>query len=153
SWDTMAGPILPDGVPRGALTAKANGSYVKVLPSASVRFALTRDTNLRLVYGRGLSRPDPQDIAQALTVDNTVSPGLVQLGNPNLKAETADNVDVLVEHYLNPFGAIQVGFFYKNLQDPIVTQMRLIDNFQPAPSEPSGAYRVTQSINTGSAWV
>src|SRR5256885_1274313 len=48
--------------------SKANGSNVKVLPSASLRYALTNNTNLRLVYGRGLSRPDPQDIAQAESV-------------------------------------------------------------------------------------
>src|SRR2546430_12673350 len=29
---------------------KLNGSYVKVLPSASLRFALKHDTNLRVVY-------------------------------------------------------------------------------------------------------
>src|SRR5262249_11135954 len=39
-----------------------SGSYVKVLPSVSLRYAFAGDTNLRLVYGRGLSRPDPQDI-------------------------------------------------------------------------------------------
>src|SRR5207249_12191884 len=50
-------------------TSKSNGSYVKVLPSASLRFALGKDTNLRTAYGRGLSRPNPQDIAQALSLD------------------------------------------------------------------------------------
>ena len=147
SWDTGAGPILPDGVPRGALTAKANGSYLKVLPSASVRFALTNTTNLRLAYGRGLSRPDPQHIAQAFTTDTTVNPHLASLGNANLKPELADNFDVLLEHYLNPFGAIQAGFFYKNLHDPIVTT-----EFTPT-SGPFAGYRVTQPINAGSAWV
>jgi len=134
---------------------KASGSYLKVLPSASLRFALDNNTNLRLIYGRGLSRPDPQDIAQAVSwslgggsTNNTAS-----LGNPNLKAETADNFDVLLEHYLNPFGAIQGGFFYKNLTDPIVTQTTVMSNFQPAPTAPVGTYRVSQPINAGSAWV
>ena len=58
---------------------KLNGSYVKVLPSASLRFALKKDTNLRLVYSRGFSRPNPQDIAQAVSVDNTANPILVGL--------------------------------------------------------------------------
>jgi len=68
--------------------SKANGSYLKVLPSASLRYALTNNTNLRLVYGRGLSRPDPQDIAQAESVTIGGSQNAVSLGNPNLKAET-----------------------------------------------------------------
>jgi TonB-dependent receptor len=139
------------------LTDVAKGSYVKVLPSASLRVALTNNTNLRLVYGRGLSRPDPQDIAQAVTFTTTGSPGSLKntatLGNPNLQAETADNFDVLVEHYLNPFGMISGGFFYKRLMDPIVTNTFVLDNFQPSPVAPVGTYTVTQPVNAGSAWI
>src|SRR5882672_11657183 len=72
---------------------------------------------------RGLSRPDPQDIAQSVTFTTNSSPGsqknTATLGNPGLKAETADNFDVLVERYLNPFGMISAGYFYKRLTDPI----------------------------------
>ena len=134
-----------------------NGSYVKTLPSASLRYALTPNTYLRFVYGRGLSRPDPQDIAQALTYTTSGSPGnlknLLTLGNPNLKAETADNFDVLAEHYLNSFGMISGGFFYKRLTEPIVTQTFVLQNFQPAPNIPPGNYTATQPINAGSAWI
>jgi TonB-dependent receptor len=132
---------------------KANGSYVKVLPSASLRYALTNNTNLRLVYGRGLSRPDPQDIAQAVSFSVGGAQNTASLGNPKLKAETADNFDVLVQHYLSPFGGIEAGFFYKRLYDPIVSQTTIIDNFQPTPTAPVGTYRVSQPINAGSAWV
>jgi len=139
------------------LTDQANGSYLKVLPSASLRVVLANNTNLRLVYGRGLSRPDPQDIAQAVTFTTTGSPGSLKntatLGNPNLKAETADNFDVLVEHYLSPFGMISGGFFYKRLTDPIVTNTFVLDNFQPSPVAPVGTYTVTQPVNAGSAWI
>jgi len=134
-----------------------SGSYVKILPSVSLRYAFTGNTNLRLVYGRGLSRPDPQDIAQAATFTTVGSPGnqknLVSLGNPNLRAETADNFDVLLEHYLNPFGMITAGYFYKRLTDPIVTQTSILQNFQPSPTAPRGTYTATQPINAGSAWI
>ena len=135
-----------------------SGSYVKVLPSVSLRYAFTSNTNLRLAYGRGLSRPDPQDIAQAATFTTAGSPGnlknLVTLGNPNLRAETADNFDVLIEHYLNPFGMVSAGYFYKRLSDPIVTQTFFsAPNFQPTPNAPTGTYTVTQPINAGSAWI
>ena len=96
---------------------RRSGSYVNVLPSASLRFALTNNTNLRLVYSRGLARPNPQDMAQAGTADDTANPVIVSLGNPNLKAERADNVDILIEHSINPFGLIEAGYFYKNLTD------------------------------------
>jgi TonB-dependent receptor len=136
------------------LTDEAKGSYLKVLPSASLRVALTNNTNLRLVYGRGLSRPDPQDIAQAVTFTTGGNPNTATLGNPNLKAETADNFDVLVEHYLNPFGMISGGFFYKRLTDPIVTRTFDLDNFRPSPIvQQPGSYKVTQPVNAGSAWI
>lgn len=135
------------------LTDVAKGSYLKVLPSASLRVALTSNTNLRLVYGRGLSRPDPQDLAQAVTFTTGGNPNTATLGNPNLKAETADNFDVLVEHYLNPFGMISGGFFYKRLTDPIVTRTFTLDNFKPSPIEPPGSFKVTQPVNAGSAWI
>jgi TonB-dependent receptor len=133
------GPTLP----------KLNGSYVKILPSASLRFALKHDTNLRLVYSRGFSRPDPQEIAQAVNKDTSVTPNVISLGNPNLKPETADNVDVLFEHYLNPFGVITAGYFYKNLVDPIVTHQCN----PPATCQPFPGAIVTQPINAGSAWI
>ena len=145
--DTVTGVISSAGF---------NGSYLKILPSASMRYALTNNTNLRLAYGRGLSRPDPQDIAQAETFSHG-APGLanntVSLGNPNLKAETADNFDVLIEHYLNPFGMISAGYFYKYLTDPIVTNSFVLTNFSPAPGVPPGSFRATQPLNAGNAWI
>ena len=146
--DTAAPDVDPNGQFLGTIS-KSSGSYVKVLPSASLRFALTNDTNLRLVYSRGLSRPNPQDIAQAVRKDTSVTPNVVSLGNPNLKPESADNVDVLFEHYLNPFGVITAGYFYKNLIDPIVTRQCN----PPATCQPFPGAIVMQPVNAGSAWI
>jgi len=135
--------------------SKNNGSYVKVLPSAALRFALGNNTNLRLVYGRGISRPDPQDIAQSVSVDNSANPILVSLGNPNLRAETADNADVLLEHYINPFGIVTAGYFYKNLTEPIVSHEFVVTSgsFGAATCTTTVTCRVTQPFNAGSAWI
>src|ERR1700674_6091568 len=48
---------------------------------------------------------------------------------------------------------ITAGFFYKNLTDPIVTKSFVLQNFQPAPTAPTGTYTVTQPINAGRAWI
>ena len=132
------------------------GSYVKVLPSASVRFDLGNDTDIRVVYSRALSRPDPQDIAQALTVTLHQTPDSASFGNPNLKPESANNYDLLFEHYLKPFGMIQAGFFYKQLYDPIVTQSELRQNYTPVPGNPLypvQEWMVSQPVNAGSGWL
>jgi len=136
--------------------ALSSGSYLKVLPSASLRFKLDNDTDLRVVYSRGLGRPNPTDIAQSVSFVNPSgsTPGTISLSNPNLKAETADNIDLLFERTLKPFGMISAGVFYKNLTDPIVSQS-FRENFPnaPAPSAQPGPYIVSQSINAGSATV
>jgi outer membrane receptor protein involved in Fe transport len=132
----------------GLINFTGSGDYLDVLPSASLRFAATQDSGIRFVYSRALSRPNPQDIAQAVgPIDDTQNPPTVSLGNPNLKAEHADNIDVLYEHYLKPLGLIQAGFFYKNLQDPIVaTEAR------PTTGTYAG-FLVSQPGNAGSAWL
>jgi len=134
---------------------KFSGSYVTYLPSASLKYAVGSNNYLRFVYARGLSRPDPADIAQALDWSisaNGANRYAVSLGNPNLKAETGDDVDVLFDHYLNSVGVVSLGYFYKYLAKPIITSTFILDNYQP-PGGPLGNYLATQPINAGSAWI
>src|SRR5207244_9646409 len=87
--------------------------------------------------------------------DNSANPVLVSLGNPNLKPEAADNVDVLIEHYINPFGMITAGYFYKNLTDPIVSHEFMVNtgSFGSATCTQTIPCRVTQPLNAGSACI
>jgi TonB-dependent receptor len=135
-----------------------SGSYYTLLPSASVRFNAGADSYVRLIYARGLSRPDPQDIAQPLSWSvacNGSHPFCVTFGNANLKAETGDDVDVLYDHYFKQFGMISAGYFYKKLHDPIVYTNTALDNYLPpgAPASDRGNYLATQPVNAGSAWL
>jgi TonB-dependent receptor len=124
----------------------AGGSYTDVLPSASLKIAATANTAVRIAYSRALSRPDPQNIAQAVgPVNTTQNPPTVSLGNPALKPEHAHNFDILLEQYLSPLGLIQAGYFYKALSDPIIaTQTR-------PTTGPFAGYLVSQPGNAGSA--
>ena len=134
---------------------KFSGSYYTLLPSASLRYAVGSNTYLRFVYARGLSRPDEQDLAQALSwtdAGNGANRYSVSFGNANLKAETGDDIDVLFEHYLNPFGLISAGYFYKYLSNPIVSSTFTLDNYQP-PGGPLSNYLATQPVNAGHAWL
>jgi TonB-dependent receptor len=129
------------------LSAKGQGSYVDVLPSVSARVRLDSQDNsaLRLVYARGLSRPDPVFLTTATSVDNSTTPPTLTIGNPALKPEHANNYDVLYERYLHPLGAIQVGFFYKSISTPIVLNLA-----PPTPTQPD---QVNQAVNAGSAYI
>jgi len=137
----------------GTLSYHAGGDYLNVLPSASLRFGLDKDSDLRLVYGRGLARPDPQDLSAAVSqpVLNQ-TPVTISLGNPNLKAEQANNYDVLYERTFSHTGLLQAGYFYKDLTDPIAFEQ--FYSTQTFPHVPSGTkVLVSEPINAGSAYV
>jgi TonB-dependent receptor len=125
---------------------RAGGNYTDVLPSVALKIAAAPNTSVRVVYSRALSRPDPQDITQAVgVVNNTQNPPTVSLGNPDLRPEHANNFDILLEQYLSPLGLVSAGYFYKALADPIIaTQTR-------PTSGPFAGYLVSQPGNAGSA--
>jgi TonB-dependent receptor len=146
SFDQDTGTITPN---------KFNGSYITYEPSAALKYAITPSDNLRFFYARGLSRPDPQDLAEAVqwTIKgNGSNPFQAQLGNPNLRAETGDDVDVLYDHYFGTFGVFSAGYFYKFLHSPIVQTQTTIDPFTPAGG-PTGSYLVQTFANAGSGWI
>ena len=133
-----------------------NQDYLDVLPSAALRYALTKDSGLRFVYSRGMSRPDPQDIIQVSgPLDTSQVPNVVSLGNPNLKAEHSHNFDILYEHYLKPLGMLQAGFFYKKFSDPIIATMQRQDGslWISQGGTPGTPVLVSQTANGGDAWL
>jgi TonB-dependent receptor len=103
-----------------AVGTNNNPSYIDLLPSVQLRYALTQDSALRAVYSRGVARPDPYQLVPYVTEDSTASPVAVTIGNPSLRPEHANNYDVLYEDYLRPLGLVQAGFFFKQLTAPQV---------------------------------
>ncbi len=143
---TVKGPPFPESV-------KGNNSYVDPLPSASIQMKLDQDSDLRLAYGRGISRPDPQFLTASRSIDQSTFPPTVTVGNPALIPEHANDFDVLYERSLHPIGLIRGGFFYKNLSDPIVNQLK-----GPGPDPVCTAANLTtcyvsQATNAGSAYI
>jgi TonB-dependent receptor len=132
------------------VSQKVAYDYLDALPSASLRFAVDKDSNLRLAYGRGVARPQPSDLVQASSpLDTSSTPAVVSIANPKLTAEYADNVDLLYERYLKPSGLLQIGFFYKHISNPIVNGQYLDPNFPGAdPGQPT---LVSEVQNVGSA--
>jgi TonB-dependent receptor len=139
-------------IPTNTISAKGGGSYIDVLPSVSLRARLDSQDNsaLRFVYARGLSRPDPVFLTSATGVDNSTTPPTINLGNPSLKPEHGNNFDVLYERYLHPLGAIQAGFFYKQLTTPIVA---LQSGPAAFPGCPAATCLENQAVNAGNAHI
>ncbi len=122
-------------------------SYTDALPSVQMKYAITENSNLRLAYGRGISRPDAYQLVPYATIDDSTNPSTTSIGNSALKPSHANNYDVLFEQFLQPVGMIQAGLFYKQISDPLVT-----DVYTPASGQYAGQL-VTQWINAGSAYI
>jgi len=143
-------PLNPDGSGGDYLSTTpvhSTGSYLDVLPSVQLHYAITPETAIRAVFGRGISRPNPQDLIPSITLDQSTNPFTYSLGNPNLKAEHGNDYDLLFEKFLSPLGLIQAGFFYKDLGDPIISIRS-----KPTMGQFAG-FLVQQPTNAGSAYV
>jgi TonB-dependent receptor len=124
--------------------------YFNALPSVQAQYLIEKNTNLRANYSQGIARPNVGDLVPTTIVDPnaTPRPGLVQEGNPNLKPTKANNYDLLVEHFFQPLGILQAGFFYKQLSNPIYSTTSTIPAGQPNPG-----LLLQQSINGPNAHI
>jgi len=104
-----------------AVPKVADNDYLKFFPSAHLRYELDNGVILRSAYSTGLNRPNFADLAPYFIVEERSSGGggSISIGNSELKATYAHNLDVLAEYYLEPLGHLAAGVFYKKLNDPI----------------------------------
>jgi TonB-dependent receptor len=132
---------------------KGSGSYINPLPSVQLRYSIDNDSDIRAVYGRGISRPDPYQLVPYIVEDQSTTPYTIAIGNTALVAEHANDYEVLYERYLKSVGMIQGGYFYKQITSPIYAQQSII----PATGSPlSQAYAgdlVQQEVNGDRAHV
>jgi TonB-dependent receptor len=129
----------------------ATGSYVSPLPSIQFRYRLDQDSDIRAVFGRGISRPNPYDLVPYKTLDESRTPNRESIGNPALVAEHANDYDILYEHFLPSVGMIEAGYFYKQLGQPLVQTQTTVPNTFPNPITPT--VLLSQTINSGHAYV
>jgi TonB-dependent receptor len=126
---------------------RQSSDYLNVLPSIQVQYLLEKNTNLRANFSQGISRPNIGDLVPTTVVDPNASPKSVSTGNPNLKPTKANNYDLLVEHFFQPLGILQAGFFYKQLSNPIYPTAVTLT------SGPEAGFLLTQSINGPNAHI
>ena len=142
-------PTITPTTPRITPNRQSAG-YFNALPSVQAQYQLDKNTNLRANFSQGIARPNIGDLVPTTIVDPNASPfpGVVIEGNPNLKPTKANNYDILIEHFFQPLGILQGGYFYKQLSDPIYPTASTI----PA-GQPNAGLRLLQSINGPSAHI
>ena len=141
--------LLNNGAYVSTSPVAGNGGYINYLPSIQAQYMIQPNTTLRLSYGRGISRPNFQDLVPAVQADPNTSPKSLTVGNPALVATKANNYDVLIEHYFQRLGILQAGFFYKSLLDPIYPTVSTL----PASDPNFPGFLRFQSINGPSAHI
>jgi TonB-dependent receptor len=120
--------------------------YTNVLPNVQFRYEVDPETNIRAVYGRGISRPNFSDLPPFLQRQDANLQ--ISIGNPKLRPTSSNNYDVLLEHYLSSVGVVAIGGFYKDLHDPIYAAVSTL-----LTSGPFAGYTQFQAQNGAKAKV
>jgi len=95
-------------------------SYDDLFPSMQGRYTISESLILRGAYYRSILRPNVQNLARSLVVNDTETS--FQTANPDLKPEYGDNFDARVEYYFEPVGVVSAGVFYKKIKDMQVSR-------------------------------
>lgn len=128
--------------------SSASKSASDVLPSLTLRYAVTDDLNLRFNYGETLRRPNFFDLDSnfALTGDLTqVGYGTGLGGNPDLEPTQAKNYDLTAEWYFATDSAVYATLFRRDIDGLVVPLTRRITI--PNSGLNTDSFVVTQPVN------
>ncbi len=92
---------------------QGGNEYGFLLPNIHLKYNLNDYTALRFSTVFNYARPNFVDLVPFVDLDFD-SFGLT-LGNPNLRAAEALNIDLMFEHYFKDVGVISFGAFYKDI--------------------------------------
>ncbi len=126
----------------GADVAAKSGTitYTDFLPSLQLKYAISRNQNLRLAYYKALARPGFAE----LIPDGPDGEFFKEIGNPqSLNHTVADNLDLRYELYAKNADQVLLGVFYKNIKDPIEISAVKPKNINSLYLEPVNAPKAT----------
>lgn len=92
-------------------------TYYDVLPSALLKYSLSKRQALRLSYYSAISRPNFYEVIPHNGGDPDAD--YQEIGNPDLKRTTANNFDLRYEYFPKGSDQLLAGVFYKRLNNPI----------------------------------
>ncbi|MFC4310060.1 TonB-dependent receptor [Steroidobacter flavus] len=126
----------------------AKKSDSDLLPSMTLRYAVTDDFNVRFNYGETLRRPNFFDLNSnfSLTGDLTqVGYGSGSGGNPDLEAAKAKNYDLTAEWYFATDSAVYATLFRRDIDGLVVPLTRRVTI--PNTGLNTSTFVVTQPVN------
>lgn len=125
------------------LPQRVKTDHVTGLPSVNLRFDAGNGHIWRGSVSRTLGRANYNELAGAISLNNTLLTG--SSGNPNLKPVTATNADVSYAWYFKPEAYVMAAAFAQELQDYVKTGTSPVDFFNTSTNTIS-TYTVTSRI-------
>lgn len=125
----------------------AETSDTDFLPAATARLKIPGGFQARLTYSRSMRRPDFASLnpAESLTlVGNVFLLNTGTRGNPELRPQKSDSVDLTAEYYFGS-GYVAVTGYYRSIKDRVVTSntQETIDGLNYLISSPRNVGSVT----------
>lgn len=131
AWDL----VFEDGdlVPELAVWRSGGNSYTNYLPNLQAQFEARDDLIVRLAWTSTIARPAYESLVplREFEIDPDGEGGFegsVTEGNPALEPLESMNFDASVEWYLRPAGLIAVALFYKDIDNPIYTEVTELED-------------------------
>jgi TonB-dependent receptor len=91
--------------------------HTDILPSLNLTCKMSEQLNLRAASSMTIANPDYAEIVP--TEDQDFLKGRVRYGNPDIKHTKIINGDLRADYYPGVGEDVSLGFFYKDLRDPI----------------------------------
>ena len=140
--------------PQTAFPNQGGHSEVDVLPSFNIQFLPTEQIHIRFAASEGVDRPSFQQLSPQGTLGGTYVGTYTQnfitstLGNPDLRPETALQLDASFEYYFKSDGQAHIAFFYKKLHNYIGTESYEASYTLPTTVGSAGALPTTTAQET-----
>ncbi|MBP2161490.1 MULTISPECIES: TonB-dependent receptor [Asticcacaulis] len=139
-----------------------DSSYTDTLPTATMRFHLSNDTQIRLAANKTRTRPNFGDLNPNYVVNSGTRIEYDSAtneyfrwgggsGNVDLKPYTSDNADITFEHYFGATGIFAANIFHRKVDGFISYQtIKIIDDSftnDPTPDPNNNGYATdTQNV-------
>lgn len=113
-------------------TAVSGGhKQTDVLPSLNVQFLPTPETHVRFAFSQAVNRPtfaqmNPRGYINGSYIGKYISYFSGSWGDPDLKPEKAEQIDMSVEYYFPQGGMVHAAGFWKNIHNFISTRQNSV---------------------------
>ena len=126
------------------MPSTVENNYNALLPMLHLKYAISKNANLRAAYTRTFIRPNFGDMTPGSSINSASAPMTITQGNPDLNPTFSNNFDVMGEYFFNNIGLISGGVFYKNITDLVFTDVSM-------QQVNGNDYLVTQAKNLNNA--